>query len=140
MKCDNPDEQIAAWQAKGLTIESRGVKLGDRAAEAKLERKRGKYGNQRVTIGGLTFDSKREAKRWLELVEEERAGRISQLERQVRFELSIAGVKVCDYVSDFCYIRDGQRVVEDSKGMKTAVYRLKKRMMLAVHQIEIFET
>ena len=145
MKSLDPDALMERWRQLGLDFEVKHVKPGDRFfapdAPAPVEKpRRSKYGNHRVVIDGLTFDSKREACRWLQLVEDERAGRITSLERQVRFPLDIAGIHVCDYVADFVFIRDGRRVVEDAKGMKTPAYRLKKKMMLAIHGIEIEET
>lgn len=68
------------------------------------------------------------------------AGAISGLRLQVRFPLRVNGVTVANYLADFVYVRDGRRVVEDVKGMRTAVYKLKCRLMQAVHGIEILET
>lgn len=91
-------------------------------------------------VDGRTFDSKAEARRYLELKKLQASGVISGLRLQVRFPLSVNGVTVGKYVADFVYIRDGRRVVEDVKGMRTAVYKLKCRLMLAVFGIEILET
>jgi hypothetical protein len=51
----------------------------------------------------------------------------------------VGGETICRYVADFVYVRDEKRIVEDVKGLKTAVYKLKKRLMKAVHKIEIQE-
>lgn len=70
------------------------------------------------------------------------AGLIAGLRRQVRFPIRVNGIKVCSYVCDFLYIRDGRRVVEDCKSAFTAtlpVYRLKKKLMAAALAIEIIE-
>lgn len=91
----------------------------------------------------MTFDSVKEARRWLELVELARAGRIQYLRRQVRFRLSVNGVKVCAFVADFVYIKQGLQVVEDVKSewtRKLPVYRLKRKLMLAVYSVEVKET
>lgn len=69
-----------------------------------------------------------------------RAGLITDLVLQKRYPLEVKGYKVGDYVADFVYMRDGLQVVEDFKGMKTPVYNIKKRLMLAIHGITIFET
>ena len=109
--------------------------------------KRQKYGNSKITIDGIRFDSKREAQRWQELRLMERAGRITDLRRQVKFVLipSQRGEdgkvieKQVAYIADFVYLKDGKTVVEDSKGYRTEVYRLKKKMMLYFFHIRIQE-
>lgn len=97
-------------------------------------------------IDGFTFDSKKEATRYLVLRDMRRRGEVSDLELQVRFELSLTGIdgsrhKIADYVADFCYdLPDGTPVVEDVKGFRTDVYRLKRKLMLAIYGVEILET
>lgn len=87
------------------------------------------------------FDSKRELKRWQVLAAMEKAGRISGLRTQVRFDLhALGGEKICIYRADFVYIEAGQRVVEDCKGAKTRAYLQKRKWMKAEHGIEIRET
>lgn len=98
-----------------------------------------KYRNQPTRVNGIRFDSKREAKRWSELLLLEMAGRIANLRRQIRFRLNVLGVEVCQYVADFVYIEAGQMIVEDVKGFRTPVYRLKAKLMKAIHGIEIRE-
>lgn len=92
----------------------------------------------------MTYDSKKEARRHRELLLLERAGKITNLERQVKFELipKQDGERACTYVADFVYenVDTGERVVEDTKGFKTEVYRIKKKLMLWVHKIKIIET
>ena len=116
---------------------------------------RSKYGSRKVTVNGITFDSKREADRYRELVLLERAGRITNLQRQVKFEL-IPSQKVdgkvveraCTYVADFVYyepicfgdVEIGSKyVVEDTKGFKTKDYIIKRKLMLWVHGIQVKE-
>jgi hypothetical protein len=86
-----------------------------------------KYKNQPITIDNIKFMSKREGYRYLELSLLQRHGRISDLKLQVKFILH-AGIK---YIADFVYMENGQLVVEDCKGVRTAVYRLKKKLMKA---------
>ena len=86
------------------------------------------------------FDSKKEAKRYAELLILQRAGEISNLELQPRYNMILNGVKICSYSADFRYQDGLELVVEDVKGYKTPVYNLKKKMMKAFHSIEIFET
>ena len=106
----------------------------------------------------MTFDSVKEYRRWCELRLLERAGQIHDLQRQVKFVLIPAqygpdtigkrgGVKrgqllerEVSYVADFVYAQNGERIVEDSKGFRTADYILKRKMMLYFHGIRIKET
>lgn len=71
----------------------------------------------------------------------ERADRISELRTQVPFDIVINGVKVCRYIADFVYLipETGARIVEDAKGYRTPIYRLKAKLMRAVHGIIIKE-
>lgn len=105
-----------------------------------------KYHAKKVTYNGITFDSKRECKRYTELLLLERGGAISGLQRQVKYELlpsqRIDGKVVerpVSYVADFVYQQDGKTVVEDTKGMKTRDYIIKRKLMLWVHGIRIKE-
>ena len=105
-----------------------------------------KYGNRKITKDGITFDSVKEFKRFCELSLLERAGEITDLKRQVRFELipsqRIDGKVVerpVHYIADFVYQENGQTVVEDTKGFKTKDYILKRKLMLHVHGIRIRE-
>jgi hypothetical protein len=104
--------------------------------------KRSKMNNRKTEVDGLTFDSAKEARRWGELKLLERAGHISGLERQKRFAIDINGHPICHYVSDFTYWQDGAQVVEDVKSAftrKLPVYRLKAKLMAAVHGVKIVE-
>ena len=91
---------------------------------------------------GIRFSSKKEMYRYNELQLLVKAGEIGELELQVKFPLVVNGVKICDYVSDFRYrdYKTMKEIVEDSKGMKTPVYRLKAKLMKALHNIDILET
>lgn len=105
-----------------------------------------KYHSKKITRDGMTFDSVKEYKRFKELALLERAGKVSDLQRQVKFELlpsqRINGKVVeraCTYIADFVYFQDGQKVVEDTKGFKTKDYIIKRKLMLHVHGIRIKE-
>jgi hypothetical protein len=96
---------------------------------------------------GLTFDSKKECVRWLELCRQQRAWEITHLERQVRFRLYVTGpygpVLICRYVADYVYMRGGSRVVEDCKSPMTKKlrdYQLKRKLMYGCLGITILET
>ena len=115
--------------------------------ETKNARSDSKYGNRKVEVGGITFDSKREARRYLELKAMEAAGEISELRLQVKYLLipsqRIDG-KVVErevaYVADFTYYdKGGNLVVEDTKGHRTKDYIIKRKLVLWVHGIRIVE-
>lgn len=101
-----------------------------------------KYHNRKTSVDGIRFDSKKEAKRYLELKILEKAGAIKDLRRQVPYVLinkSRYG-RAIKYVADFVYYEDNKLVVEDVKGVKTPVYKLKKRLMAERFGIEVKET
>lgn len=107
---------------------------------------RSKYHNKKTVVDGIQFDSKKEANRFFELRLFEITGEIKDLQRQVKFELipsqRIDGKVVeraCCYVADFVYMKDGKKVVEDTKGFKTADYIIKRKLMLWVHGIQVKE-
>ena len=99
-----------------------------------------KYGNTRLTVGGESFDSQREMERYHHLRILQRAGKISELQRQVVFILApavvIGGRKrpPLKYVADFTYVEQGAAVktVEDVKGHITEGYRIKRHLMAAM--------
>ncbi len=130
-------EQLDEWNKKGyLHVVHHGV--GEPPQMPPLP-KRNKYAN--VKTDG--FDSKKESRRHQELVMLERAGKISGLALQVPYACVVNGVHVCDYVADFTYMEGERRVVEDVKSdatRKLPVYRLKRKLMLACHGIQISET
>ena len=100
---------------------------------------RSKYRNEPTEVDGRKFDSLAEARRYRELTRLRDAGEISQLRLQPRYPIVINGIPVCVYVADFSYIGSTGIVVEDVKGVRTAVYRLKNKLMRAVHGIDITE-
>ena len=102
-----------------------------------------KYHNSRFTVNGKTFDSKKEAKRYSELVDLAGHGVITDFKTQVKFELipKQDGKRACSYIADFVY-RDAENnlVVEDVKGSKKTLsdsYKIKKKLMLNVHETRI---
>ena len=97
-----------------------------------------KYNSRKTTVDGFTFDSKKEAKRYLELKQMEKDGLIHDLQLQVPFVLIPSFEVVVDgkkrkrrpitYVADFVYYRDDEKVIEDVKGLRTPVYNIKKKL------------
>lgn len=107
-----------------------------------------KYHARKTTVDGITFDSRKEADRYLVLKGMEEVGLISDLRRQVRYEL-IPAFDVDDrhyrpvyYVADFVYMdkETGKEIVEDVKGMKTDVYRLKSKLFARRYDANVKET
>jgi len=101
-----------------------------------------KYHARKTTVDGITFASAKEANRYSQLKLLQRAGVISSLQIQVPYTLiekSQYGRKIT-YVADFVYRENGKKVVEDTKGFKTPVYALKRRLMAEIYGIEIKET
>jgi hypothetical protein len=100
-----------------------------------------KYKAEKHRIDGYTFDSKKEAQRYADLRLLVEAGEIRDLRIHPRFPLEINPNCIVTYVADFSYLpKDGSRtVVEDVKGVKTPVYRLKKKLMKAIYGIDIQE-
>ena len=109
--------------------------------------KKNKYRNEKITVNGIVFDSKREADRWADLNVLQRAGEISRLQRQVKYVLIPTQYdekkkvleRECSYIADFVYFKDGKLVVEDAKGFKTPEYRIKKKLMLLFHGVRVRE-
>lgn len=123
-----------------------------------------KYGSKKTILDGIAFDSKKEANRWAELKILEKAGKIEDLRRQVKFVLIPAQYEEstevyqrgankgkpkrgklleheCAYVADFVYrvIETGQTAVEDTKGFRTKDYVIKRKLMLERYKIRIRE-
>lgn len=115
-----------------------------------------KYKNRKTVVNGIEFDSKKEAKRYSELLLLEKAGAISNLQMQVKYilipkqysktEFTKAKKpklleRECCYLADFAYIdtKAEELVVEDTKGMRTKDYIIKRKLMLYVHGIKIKE-
>lgn len=103
-----------------------------------------KYRAIATVVDGVRFDSKAEARRWVELQQLQAAGQIRKLRRQVRYELPVNDQVVAKYVADFVYQRAmgdyWQEVVEDVKGIETPMFRLKAKLMRAIHGINIAVT
>ena len=94
-----------------------------------------KYHAKKTTINGTTYDSKKEAKRGVELEHLERIGAIQNLQRQVSFILQEAytnnkgeHIRAITYVADFVYEQGSKTIVEDTKGIQTDVFKIKKKL------------
>ncbi len=127
---------------------SNGARKPKTAASLVLAKKPSKFGNKACEVGGQKYRSKREANRHQALMLLAHAGLVENLRREVRFELAPA-VKLdgktkpaLRYFADFVYFdkRLGREVVEDCKGHRTDVYRIKRHLMKSVHGVDILET
>ena len=116
-----------------------------------------KYHNHKTTVDGIEFDSKKEARRYSELRLLEKAGQITNLQRQVKFclipaqyEPDIIGPRggtkkgkriehECAYIADFTYVKNGELIIEDTKGYKTKDYIIKRKLLLYLMGIRIHE-
>ena len=100
-----------------------------------------KYRNKRTEYKGIWFDSQKEARRYQELELMERAGYIAKIELQPRYNLVVNGQNCGFYRGDFRYevVETGLTVVEDVKGVRTPLYRLKKKLVKALYGIDIVE-
>jgi hypothetical protein len=95
---------------------------------------------KKTTVDNITFDSRREANRYLVLRSMQDAGEIHALTLQPRWDLIVNRVKIGRYTADFEYMTAaGEYVVEDSKGIKTRDYLLRKKLMLALYKIAVRE-
>lgn len=105
-----------------------------------------KYHAKKTTVDGITFDSRKEADRYLVLKGMEEEGLIEDLRRQVRYELVPAfdvdgrHYRPVYYVADFVYVEDGKEVVEDVKGVRTDVYKLKSKLFARRYGMSVKET
>lgn len=101
--------------------------------------KKSKYGNRKVTIDGITFDSVAESKFYSALKLREKAGEVYEVQMQVPYMLIVYGQLVCTYKADFVFydaIEKHNRVV-DVKGVQTKDFIIKKKLMRACHGIEV---
>lgn len=108
--------------------------------KTKKKKKKSKYKAVKTEINGIEFDSKKEARRYKELKILEKADEIKSLELQPRFllqekfEYNGKTIRKIEYIADFRYIdEEGNTIVEDVKGMKTEVYKIKKKIFLKIY-------
>jgi hypothetical protein len=134
------EEQLQALLAR-RSLPSQGVSRGSTPIASPA--KRPKYGNRKVTDGeGNVHDSTKEFRLWTDLQLREKAGEIARLRRQVPFAFVVNDVLVCQYIADFVFDEGAARVVIDCKSpptRKLAAYRIKAKLMQAIHGIQIRE-
>ena len=106
-------------------------------------KKSSKFGAKKTIVDGITFDSKWESERYGQLKAMERGGIVTDLELQVKYDIVINDIKICKYIADFVYKEESpdgkiREIVEDAKGFETPEFKLKKKLMKAVHGIDIY--
>jgi hypothetical protein len=135
------EEQLGEYLQRQTKLDEIGAKHG-------LTPKTPKFRNQKVTIDGVTYDSKKEAARHQQLLMMEKAGKITELSRQVPFELAPAVVlngrkkPPLRYWADHVYKQDGVRYVEDVKSeitRKEPLYRAKIHLLKHLYNIDVTE-
>lgn len=105
-----------------------------------------KYRNLRTEYAGRVFASKKEAGRYAELELMERAGIVRNLRTQVQFTCIVNEQLICKYIADFTYLdlnaktQCWDEIVEDTKGVRTPLYKLKAKLVKALHGVTILET
>ncbi|MDQ3748026.1 MAG: DUF1064 domain-containing protein [Acidobacteriota bacterium] len=101
-----------------------------------------KYRAVKTIVDSISFHSRKEAARYRDLRLLELAGKIHSLNLQTAYRLEVNGILICKYLADFVYFdNDLQKwVCEDVKGIRTPIYRIKQKLMRAIHGIEILET
>ena len=115
------------------------LSLKEYRALTEPEKKRSKYNAKKATRGDITFDSEMEARRYDQLMELFKQGYIRNLELQPSFPIIIGNQKMFTYRADFVYFEGALRVIEDVKGFKTPLYRLKKKIVEAMLHVTIRE-
>lgn len=132
---DTPDAVLAAFAAKGMFPTGQtATPSPSRQTSNATAGKPSKYRSKKTVIDGWTFDSKKEARRYLDLRAEQQDGRISELRCQVPIPLIVNNVCVAEYIADFTYFRNDELVREDVKSevtRKLPVYRLKRKILAA---------
>lgn len=107
-------------------------------AKRRWSGKRNKFGARKTIVDGITFHSKKEAKRYGELKVLLNLGVIEKLTLQERFTIAVKGKKICTYIADFTYTEKThgeppRAVIEDVKGMLTDVFKLKWKLMQVIY-------
>lgn len=102
--------------------------------------RRSKFNNVRTLVDGHMLDSKSEAKRYGELKLMERGKLIKDLNVHPKYPIEVNGQRVCFYEADFSYKdKEGKLRIEDVKGVRTALFILKKKLLKAVHGLDVVE-
>lgn len=110
-----------------------------------INAKESKYKNKKIVYNGIKFDSKKEYAYYIKLKLLEDSNKIQDLKRQVKYELQPSyrfkdkTIRAINYIADFEYIENGVKHIIDTKGFRTEVYKIKKKMFEYKYNIEIEE-
>lgn len=142
----DPIARSVAQSAHEAALIGEPTPLGKTIANLTKPVRASKYGNTKCEHAGIKFDSQRERSRWFHLIQLQAAGEIRDLQLQVPFVIAPAAIvsgkkrRARTYVADFVYSTSaGAQIVEDVKGMKTAMYLFKRHLMKTMHDIDIVE-
>ena len=128
-------EAIRSAAARGLQVK---VNDGQTLDDVLQPESSSKFRNCATVIDGIRFASKLEGTRYLQLKMLKSGGVIKNFKIQVTYRLDVNGIHICDYRADFVVENsDGTVTVEDTKGFITPEFKLKKKLMLVIHGIEI---
>jgi hypothetical protein len=110
------------------------------SSEKPQKTRKNKYNNKTITVDGVFYHSTNEYRRECELKNQQRAGIIKDLERQITFSFDVDGVHICNYILDFRYTISERDIVvhEDFKGAITDVFRIKSNLMKACYGIDVW--
>lgn len=134
-----------------LSVQQAVLKAMAKEKPLDIKPKPNKFGAIKTEVDGQIFDSRAEARRHKELEALQQNGIVRKLATQVPYPLKVNGITIGKYIADFVYeelvatsTECGHQVwalvVEDVKGVRTAVYQLKKRHIRAQYNITIRET
>jgi len=105
--------------------------------------KKSKLRNKRCTYNGMNFDSEKELKHWKNLELLQKAGKISDLKRQVNFKLVVNDFLICTYRADMTYVEEGELKIADVKGWKGGdrytMFTMKRKLLFATLGLAIIE-
>jgi len=139
-------DSISDWEAKGFKFEGgKMVKLKSSATPSAKKKPYNKYGNKKVVVDGIKFDSTKEGNYYSQLVLRKRAGDITDFKMQVPMAIEVNGIHIAKYILDFQveypngdteYI-DIKALTKEKKWITTDVFKLKKKLVEAIYKIEI---
>lgn len=127
------------WKKKGFVLKD------GKLVSSKQKKKYNKYGNRHVEIDGIKFDSEKEGKYYTKLKMLKRAGEVKDFKLQVPFEIKVNKIYIAKYLLDFQVIYSDGTVeyidikakTKEGKWITTDVFKLKKKLVEAIHKIEI---
>ena len=98
------------------------------------QRRGSKYGNKTKVYGGLSYDSKKEARYAQDLELRQKAGEIKEITPQFRMSIDVGGYHICNYIADFMVVlSDGSREIHEVKGWATEIFRIKWKLIEAIY-------